>query len=97
MYINEPEIRDAVAILGTDDTVPEAGAMLYFGIHNISREYRWAILSNVFMSSRDAPAFLSKCCTPSPKMARASMREAMMSCTGRSWGPDLQLTCNRVS
>src|SRR2546430_9053808 len=43
-HIDEPEIPDGVAILGTDDAALDAGAMLYFDVRNVSREYRWTIL-----------------------------------------------------
>ena len=50
---DEPEIPDGVAILGTDDAEADAGAMLYFDVRNVSREYRWTISGNVWTWSRD--------------------------------------------
>ena len=56
-HIDEPEIPNGVAILGTDDSNPDAGAMLYFDVRNVSREYRWTISSNVWTWSRDELGF----------------------------------------
>jgi hypothetical protein len=56
-HIDEPEIPDGVAILGTDDALLDAGAMLYFDVRNVSREYRWTISNNVWTWSRDEPSF----------------------------------------
>jgi len=57
MHIDEPATHDGLALLSTDDATPEAGAMLYFDVRNVSREYRWTISGNVFTWSRDAPGF----------------------------------------
>ena len=51
--VDEPDIPDGVAILGTDDAIPDAGAMLYYDVRNVSREYRWTISDNVWTWSRD--------------------------------------------
>ena len=56
-HIDEPEIPDGVAIFGTDNATPDASAMLYFDVRNVSREYRWTISGNVWTWSRDAPGF----------------------------------------
>src|SRR5207237_5312569 len=56
-HTDEPEIPNGVAILGTDDSNPDAGAMLYFDVRNVSREYRWTISGNVWTWSRDDPGF----------------------------------------
>jgi hypothetical protein len=44
--IDEPEIPDGVAILGTDDATPRAGTRLYFDVRNVSREYRGTMSGN---------------------------------------------------
>jgi hypothetical protein len=75
-HIDEPEIPDGVAILGTDDAKPDAGAMLYFDVRNVSREYRWTISGNVWTWSRDDPAFPSVWCSLLRKTARVSRHKA---------------------
>src|ERR1700716_815116 len=56
-HIDEPEIPDGVAILGTGDAALDASAMLCFDVRNVSREYRWTISGNVCTWSRDEPGF----------------------------------------
>ncbi|HEX8969796.1 MAG TPA: hypothetical protein VF937_18075, partial [Chloroflexota bacterium] len=51
-HTDEPDIPDGVAVVGTDDATPDAGAMLYFDVRNVSREYRWTISANVWTWSR---------------------------------------------
>ena len=48
MTMDEPEIPNGVAILGTDDAHSNAGAMLYFDDRGVSREYRWTISGSVW-------------------------------------------------
>src|SRR5437899_12699731 len=56
-HIDEPEIPHGVAILGTDDSNPDAAAMLYFDVRNVSREYRGTSCGNVRTGSRDDAGF----------------------------------------
>jgi hypothetical protein len=96
MHIDEPEIPDGVAILGTDDAAPNAGAMLYFDVRNVSREYRWAISGNVFTWSRNAPDFAQRMVLTIAADGQSIQAHGEMSRNGQSWEPDLQLTYRRV-
>ena len=96
-HIDEPEIPDGVAILGTDDSNPDAGAMLYFDVRNVSREYRWTISSNVWTWSRDELGFFQRMVLTITNDGRRIEAKGQMSRNGKSWEPDLQLTYTRIS
>ena len=97
LHIDEPDIPDGVAILGTDDSNPDAGAMLYFDVRNVSREYRWTISGNVWTWSRDEPAFSQRMVLTIASDGQSMEAKGQMSRNGQSWEPDLQLTYTRVS
>ena len=97
MHTDEPEIPDGVAILGTDDATTDAGAMLYFDVRNVSREYRWTISGNVFTWARDAPDFSQRMVLTIAEGGRRMQAKGEMSRNGGAWEPDLQLTYSRVS
>jgi hypothetical protein len=97
MHIDEPDIPDGVAVLGTDDATPDAGAMLYFDIRNVSREYRWTISGNVLTWSRNAPDFAQRMVLTVAEDGRRIEAKGEMSRNGQTWEPDLQLTYSRVS
>ena len=96
-HIDEPEIPNGVAILGTDDSNPDAGAMLYFDVRNVSREYRWTISSNVWTWSRDELGFFQRMVLTITNDGRRIEAKGQMSRNGKSWEPDLQLTYTRIS
>jgi hypothetical protein len=96
-HIDEPEIPDSVAILGTDDATPDAGTMLYFDVRNVSREYRWTISGNVWTWSRDEPGFSQRMVVNIAEGAQSLEAKGQMSRQGKPWEPDLQLTYSRVS
>ena len=96
-HIDEPEIPDGVAILGTDDATPEAGAMLYFDVRTVSRAYRWTISGNVWTWSREAPGFSQRMVLTIAEDGQSIEAQGQMSRNGQSWEPDLQLTYSRVS
>ena len=96
-HIDEPEIPNGVAILGTDDSNPDAGAMLYFDVRNVSREYRWTTSSNVWTWSRDEPGFSQRIVLTIAKDGLRIEAKGQMSRNGKSWEPDLQLTYTRIS
>jgi len=96
-HIDEPEIPNGVAILGTDDSNPDAGAMLYFDVRNVSREYRWTISSNVWTWSRDELGFSQRMVLTIANDGLHIEAEGQMSRNGKSWEPDLQLTYTRIS
>ena len=96
-HIDEPEIPDGVAILGTDDSNPDAGAMLYFDVRNVSREYRWTISSNVWTWSRDELGFSQRMVLTIANDGLRIEAKGQMSRNGKSWEPDLQLTYTRIS
>jgi len=96
-HIDEPEIPNGVAILGTDDSNPDAGAMLYFDVRNVSREYRWTISSNVWTWSRDELGFSQRMVLTIANDGARIEAKGQMSRNGKSWEPDLQLTYTRIS
>jgi len=96
-HIDEPEIPNGVAILGTDDSNPDAGAMLYFDVRNVSREYRWTISSNVWTWSRDELGFSQRMVLTIANDGLRIEAKGRMSRNGKSWEPDLQLTYTRIS
>ena len=96
-HIDEPEIPDGVAILGTDDATPDAGAMLYFDVRNVSREYRWTISGNVWTWSRDELGFSQRMVLTIANDGLRIEAKGQMSRNGKSWEPDLQLTSTRIS
>src|SRR5215472_15176176 len=95
-HIDEPEIPDGVAILGTDDSNPDAGAMLYFDVRNVSREYRWTISGNVWTWSRDDPGFSQRMVFTIANDGQRIEAKGQMSRNGQSWEPDLQTTYRRL-
>jgi len=96
MRIDEPEIPDGVAILGVDDAAPNTGAMLYFDVRNVSREYRWTMSGNVFTWSRDAPSFAQRMVLTIADDGQSIEAKGEMSRAGKNWEPDLQLSYRRV-
>ena len=96
-YIDEPEIPDGVAILGTDDAMPDVGAMLYFDVRSVSREYRWTFSDNVWTWSRDEPDFSQRMVLTIAEDGQSIEAKGQMSQNGQPWEPDLQLTYTRVS
>lgn len=95
-HIDEPEIPDGVAILGTDDSHPDAGAMLYFDVRNVSREYRWTISGNVWTWSRDEPGFSQVMVLTIASDGQSIEAQGQLSRNGQNWEPDLQLSYTRV-
>lgn len=96
-HTDEPEIPDGAAILGTDDSNPDEGAMLYFDVRDVSREYRWTISGNVWTWSRDAPGFSQRMVFTIANDGQRIEAKGQMSRNGQSWEPDLQTTYTRVS
>ena len=97
MTIVEPEIPDGVAVFGSDDATPNEGAMLYFDLRGVAREYRWAVSDNVVTWSRRAPYFSQRMVLTLGADGTTITSQGEMSRDGVTWEPDLQLTYNRVS
>jgi hypothetical protein len=97
MHLDEAEIPDGVAVIGTDDATPNSGAMLYFDVRDVSREYRWTIADNVFTWSRDAPDFAQRMVFTISPDGQSIAAQGAMSRNGAPWEPDLQLDYRRVS
>jgi len=95
-HIDEPEIPDGVAIVGTDDATPNAGTMLYFDVRSVSREYHWSVTNNVWTWSRDEPSFSQRMELTIAKDGQSIEANGRMSRNGQAWEPDLQLTYTRV-
>lgn len=95
-HTDEPEIPDGVAILGTDDATPNAGAMLYFDVRGVSREYRWTVSNNVWTWSRDEPGFSQRMVLTIAEDAQSIEAKGEMSRNAQPWEPDLQLTYSRI-
>ena len=96
MHIDEPEIPDGVAILGTDDAAPDAGAMLYYDVRDVSREYRWTMSGNVFTWSRDAPGFSQRMVHTIAQDGQSMEARGEMSRDDQPWEPDLHLSYTRI-
>jgi hypothetical protein len=95
-HIDEPEIPDGVSIIGTDDAAPDAGAMLYFDVRMVSREYRWTFADNVFSWTRDDPEFRQRMVLTISDDGQHIEAKGEMSRNGQPWEPDLQLSYTRV-
>ena len=85
------------SIIGTDDATPNAGAMLYFDVHNVSREYRWTIAGNVLTWWRDDPSFSQRMVHTVAEDGQGIDAQGEMSRNGQPGEPDLHLTYTRVS
>ena len=96
-HIDEPEIPDGVAILGTDDAALDAGAMLYFDVRSVSREYRWTMSDSVWTWSRDTPGFSQRMVLTIAEDGQSIAAKGEMSRNDQTWEPDLQLSYSRVS
>ena len=96
-HIDEPEVPDGTAIFGTDDATPGAGAMLYFDVRNVAREYRWAMSHNVLTWSRDTPEFSQRVVFTIAEDGQSIVAQGEMSRNGQAWEPDLQLTYSRIT
>jgi hypothetical protein len=96
MHIEEPEIPDGVAILGTDDARPDGGAMLYFDVRGVSREYRWKMSGNVFTCARDAADFAQRMVHTIAQDGQSIEANGEMSRNGQPWEADLQLRLSRL-
>ena len=96
VQIDEPEIPDGVAILGTDDAVPDEGSMLYFDTRSVSREYRWSVSGNVWTWSRDEPGFAQRMALTLADDGQSIQAQGRMARDGQAWEPDLQLSYRRV-
>ena len=94
-HTDESEIPDGVAILGTDDATPNTGAMLYYDVRNVSREYRWTISGNEFTWSREEPDFSQRMVLTVAEDSQRIDAQGQMSRNGQPWEPDLQLTYTR--
>ena len=94
--IDEPEIPDGMAVLGSDD----AGgtfSMLYFDEREVSRKYDVTIDGNVLMWRRDEAGFAQRnTITIEDGGARLTGR-GEMSRDGGEWEDDLSLTYDRVA
>jgi hypothetical protein len=93
--MDEPDIPDGVAILGTDDDVPDAGAMLYSDVRGVSREYRWSVSDNVLTWSRDAPDFSQRMVLTIAEDGQSMDAQGEMSRNHQPWEPDLRLAYRR--
>ncbi len=96
MHIDEPDIPDGVAILGTDDGTADAGSMLYYDIRNVSREYRWSISGHVLTWSRDDPGFSQRMVLTIAEDGQSIEAQGEMSRNGQPWEADLHLSYTRV-
>jgi hypothetical protein len=95
-HIDEPEIPDGVAIVGSDDATPDAGVMLYFDVRNVSREYRWTTSGNVWTWSREEPSFSQRMVLTIAEDGQTLEAQGEMSKNSQPWEPDLHLSYTRV-
>ena len=92
---DDAQIPDGVAIFGTDDATPNAGAMIYFDVRGVCREYRWTLAGNTWRWSRNSTEFSQRMVVTISDDRLVSTGE--MSRDGAPWEPDLELTFTRVS
>jgi hypothetical protein len=95
MRIEEPQIPDGIAVFGTDDASDE-GAMIYFDIRGVSREYRWTVSGNEWRWWRNAPDFSQRMVLTISDDGQTMECKGEMSRDGANWEPDLQLTYTRA-
>ncbi len=95
MRMEDSEIPHGVAFFGTDDGSDE-GAMIYFDVRGVSREYRWAFGDNVLRWWRDDPEFRQRIVLSFLDGGEAMEWKGEMSRQGAEWEPDLGLTGRRA-
>jgi hypothetical protein len=96
-YTDAQDVPEGVAIIGTDDALPDNGAMLYFDARNVSREYRWSMSRNVLTWWRNAPGFSQRMVLTISEDGQTIEAQGQMSRNDQAWEPDLQLTFTRSS
>ena len=96
MHSDEPEIPNGVAVFGTDDATPDAGAMLYYDVRGVAREYRWTISGNALTWSRTDASLSQRNHLVIADDRRTIVAHGEMSHDGAPWEPDLQLTYTRT-
>lgn len=95
MRMDDPEIPHGVAIFGTDDGTGE-GAMIYFDVRGVSREYRWSFSDNVLRWWRDDRELSQRSALTILDSGDAMEWKGEMSRDGADWEPDLQLKYQRL-
>jgi hypothetical protein len=94
--MNDPEIPEGVAIIGTDDA-DNTGTMLYFDARGVARKYSVAFGADGFSWSRDVPQFAQRYRVTIAKNARSMEGEGEMKKDGQPWEPDLRLSYVRAA
>lgn len=94
--IDDPEIPEGVAIIGTDDA-DSTGTMLYFDARGVARTYSVAFDADGFSWSRDAPQFAQRFHVTIAKNARTMEGKGEMKRNGQAWEPDLRLSYVRAA
>lgn len=92
--MQEPEIPDAIAIVGSDDDA-DILMMNYFDVRGVSRLYESSVDSNVWKWWRNAPSFSQRFIVTLAADGRTMHGAGEMSRAGAAWEPDLELTYTR--
>src|SRR4051812_43847702 len=95
MHSDAPEIPQGIAIFGTDDDHPGGGRVLYFDSRQVSREYDWTLVGNVWTWTRNEPVFVQRMNMTISEDRQTIESRGEMSREGGAWEPDLQLTYTR--
>ena len=94
--MDDPEIPEGVALLGTDDA-DDACTMLYVDVRGVARKYDVALDDDGFTWSRNAPGFSQRFRVTIARGGEAMEGEGTMSKDGATWEPDLRLSYVRVA
>ena len=94
-HIDEPEIPDGIAIIGSDDGLG-THHMLYFDERGVSRRYDVSLRDSVLRWWRDDPKFRQRNTIMIVDGGARMVSEGEMCRDGSSWEKDLALTYTRV-
>jgi hypothetical protein len=93
--IDEPEIPNGVAIIGSDDSSAEF-FMLYFDERGVSRKYDVTLRDNTLEWWRNTPGFSQRFTGTFADDGNTIIGKGEMQQDGSTWEGDLELTYHRI-
>jgi len=93
--IDEPEVPNAIAIFGSDDSTGEY-FMLYFDERKVSRKYQVSLQDDMIKWWRDTPDFSQRFTLSFTDNDKTITSRGEMRKEGRNWEKDLELTYTRI-
>jgi hypothetical protein len=93
--IDEPEIPNAVAVIGSDDAAGTL-TLIYFDEREISRRYTVEVVGGEVRWHRDEAGFAQRMVFTIAADGTGLDAHGTMSHDGGAWEPDLQLTYERI-